>query len=114
MATNCISVGATTPGNRLPGFSNFGNGVDIYAVGNLMTSYDTNGNKVTNWGGTSGAAPVISSICALIVTAKPDITVDEIKQLLLETGYSTNEENQTDDTRIIADAYGCVKKITRF
>lgn len=111
MATNCISVGATTPGNRLPGFSNFGNGVDIYAVGNLMTSYDTNGNKVTNWGGTSGAAPVISSICALLVTAKPDITVDEIKQLLLETGYSTNEENQTDDTRIIADAYGCVKKL---
>lgn len=111
MATNCISVGATTPENRKAPFSNFGDGVDIYTVGNLMTSYNDSGNKVTDWGGTSGAAPVISSICALLVTAKPDITVDEIKQLLLETGYSTNEENQTHDTRIIADAYGCVKKL---
>lgn len=111
MATNCITVGATTPENRLASFSNFGDGVDIYAVGNLMTSYNTSGNKVNDFGGTSGAAPVISSICALLVTAKPDITVDEIKQLLLETGYSTNEENQTHDTRIIADAYGCVKNL---
>lgn len=111
MVENTIVVGATTPENRKPSFSNFGDKVDIYAVGNLMTSYNDYGNKVTNWGGTSGSAPVISSICALLVTAKPDITVDEIKQLLLETGYSTNEENQTDDTRIIADAYGCVKKL---
>ncbi|HBM98843.1 MAG TPA: hypothetical protein DD413_05390, partial [Ruminococcus sp.] len=111
MATNCISVGATTPENRKASFSNFGDGVDIYAVGNLMTSYNTSGYKITDWGGTSGAAPVISSICALLVTAKPDITVDEVKQLLLETGYSTNEENQIHDTRIIADAYGCVKKL---
>ncbi len=111
MATNCISVGATTPGNRKATFSNFGDGVDIYAVGNLMTSYNDSGNTVTDWGGTSGAAPVISSICALLVTAKPDITVDEVKQLLLETGYSTNEENQIHDTRIIADAYGCVKQL---
>lgn len=111
MATNCITVGATTPENRVASFSNFGDGVDIYAVGNLMTSYNTSGNKVNNFGGTSGAAPVISSICALLVTVKPAITVDEIKQLLLETGYSTNEENQTHNTRMIADAYGCVKKL---
>lgn len=111
IATNCIAVGATTPENRIASFSNFGDGVDIYAVGNLMTSYNTSGNKVNNWGGTSGATPVISSICALLVTAKPDITVDEIKQLLLETGYATNEENQNHDTRMIADAYGCVKNL---
>lgn len=111
MVPKCITVGATTPENRKASFSNFGDGVDIYAVGNLMTSYNTSGNKINNWGGTSGAAPVISSICALLVTAKPDITVDEIKQLLLETGYSLNDENENHDTRIAADAYGCVKKL---
>ena len=108
---NVVTVGATTRDNRLPAFSNFGDGIDIYATGTGMTSYDTSGNKVNNWSGTSAATPVISSICALLVTAKPDITVDEIKQFLLETGYSTNEENQTHDTRIIADAYGCIKKL---
>lgn len=111
MVKNVITVGATTPENRKANFSNFGDGVDIYAIGNLMTSYDTSGNKVTNWGGTSGAAPVVSSICALLVTAKPNITVDEIKQLLLETGYALNGENENHDTRIIADAYGCIKKL---
>lgn len=106
-----LTVGATTTVNKLASFSNFGEGVDIYATGRGMTSYDTNGNKVNTWQGTSASAPVISSICALLVTAKPDITVDEIKQLLVETGYSFNEENQSDKDRIIADAYGCVKKL---
>lgn len=111
VAKNCIAVGAATTNNKLASFSNFGEGVDIYATGKSMTSYDTNGNKVNTWEGTSASAPVISSICALLVTAKPDITVDEIKKLLVETGYSFNEENQSDKDRIIADAYGCVKKL---
>lgn len=106
-----LTVGASTQTNKLASFSNFGKGVDIYATGYGMTSYDNNGKITVSWSGTSASAPVISSICALLVTAKPDITVDEIKQLLLETGYSFNEENQSDKDRIIADAYGCVKKL---
>ncbi|MDE5984445.1 MAG: S8 family serine peptidase, partial [Eubacterium sp.] len=108
---NSIAVGAITQKKKITSFSNFGDGVDIYAIGSNMLSYDNNGTKVTNWLGTSAATPVISSICALLITAKPDITVDEIKQLLIETGYSFNEENQSDKDRIIADAYGCVKKL---
>ncbi|MDE6767959.1 MAG: S8 family serine peptidase, partial [Eubacterium sp.] len=103
---NSIAVGAITQKKKITSFSNFGDGVDIYAIGSNMLSYDNNGTKVTNWLGTSAATPVISSICALLITAKPDITVDEIKQLLIETGYSFNEENQSDKDRIIADAYG--------
>ena len=111
IATNCIAVGATTSKNKLTSFSNFGDGVDIYAIGYSMTSYDNNGNKVSDWQGTSAAAPVVSSICALLATAKPNITVEEMKQLLVETGCSFNEENQSDKDRVIADAYGCMKKL---
>ena len=110
MIESAITVGATQQNNRLASFSNFGSGVDIYVAGDFLNSYNNNGSSVT-YSGTSAAAPVISSICALLVTAKPDITVDEIKQLLVETGYSFNEENQSDKDRIIADAYGCVKKL---
>ncbi len=106
-----LTVGATTQSNKLASFSNFGEIVDIYATGYGMTSYDNSGNQVVNWNGTSASTPVISSICALLITAKPDITVNEVKQLLIETGYSTNEENQSDKDRIIADAYGCIKKL---
>lgn len=106
-----LTVGASTQTNKLASFSNFGEGIDIYATGQGMTSYDTSGNEIVTWSGTSASAPVISSICALLVTAKPDITIDEIKKLLLETGYSFNEENQSGKDRIIADAYCCVKKL---
>lgn len=108
---NSITVGALNNFNSKAWFSNFGEWVDIYTIGGTMTSYDENGYKVTNWAGTSAATPVMSAICALLVQAKPDITVDEIKQLLLETGSPTNEENQNDPNRIVADAYGCVKKL---
>ncbi len=108
---NTITVGAVTQTNKLAAFSNFGDGVDIYATGYGLTSYDTSGNKLYSFSGTSAATPVISSICALLVTVKPDITVDKIKQLLVETGYSFSEENQSDKDRIIADAYECVKKL---
>lgn len=107
---NTITVGATASNGTLANFSNFGNGVDIYSSGVYLNSYDTDGNLV-DFSGTSAAAPVISSICALLVTAKPNITVDEIKQLFIDTGYSFNEVNQSDKDRIIADAYGCVKKL---
>ncbi len=110
MVENTISVGAVTQTKRLADFSNYGDCVDIYATGYGMTSYDTSG-KVISWSGTSASAPVVSSICALLITAKSDITVDEIKQLLLDTGYSTNDENITEEHRIIADAYSCVKKL---
>ena len=108
---NAITVGAMDQNKRLSSFSNFGEGVDIYATGEGLTSYDTDGKQVT-WGGTSAATPVISSICALLVMTKPNITVDEVKKLLLETGMSTNEDNQNDAHRVIADAYECIKELT--
>lgn len=107
---NTITVGAVLNNNQIADFNNFGEAIDIYSSGVHLNSYDTSGNLV-DFSGTSAAAPVISSICALLVTAKPDITVNEIKHLLLETGYSFNEENQSEKNRIIADAYGCVKKL---
>lgn len=109
---SAITVGAMDQNKRLSVFSNYGKGVDIYATGEGMTSYDNNGKKVTDWNGTSAATPVISSICALLVMTKPNITINEIKELLLETGMSTNEECQNDPHRIIADAYECIKQLT--
>lgn len=107
---NSITVGSVSSNKKIATSSNFGEAVDIYSFGVYVNSYDNSGGFVT-YSGTSAASPMLCSICALLVTAKPDITVDEIKQLLLETGYSFNEENQSGKDRIIADAYACVKKL---
>lgn len=107
-----ISVGATDTNRRLASFSNYGSLVDIYATGRGLTSWNTYGVVVDNWQGTSAATPVISSICALLLEVKPDITVDEIKSLLVETGIATNEDEMTEVHRYVADAYECVKTLT--
>ena len=112
LCENAITVGAVGPNKVLCSFSNYGKGVDIYATGKSMTTYDVNGFEDTTWSGTSAATPVISSICALLLEIKPDITIDEIKELLIKTGTSTNENEMNDSHRLIADAYGCVKELT--
>ena len=112
LCENAITVGAVDPNRKLCSFSNFGEGVDIYATGKAMVSYNSNGAEYNGWQGTSAATPVVSSICALLLEIKPDITVDEVKELLIETGSATSESDITDDHRVIADAYECVKALT--
>lgn len=107
-----ISVGATDANRRLTSYSNFGSIVDIYATGRGLTSIYPNGATYYNFQGTSAAAPVISSICALLLEIKPELKVDDIKELLLETGTATNEDEMSDEHRLIADAYGCIKELT--
>lgn len=107
---NSIAVGSVMSNRKIAASSNFGEVVDIYSYGVNVNSYDNTGVSTT-FSGTSAASPMVASICALLVTAKPDITVEEIRELLRETGYSTYEENITDEHRLIADAYGCVKKL---
>lgn len=109
---NAITVGAVDHNRRLASYSNFGEGVDIYTTGSGLTSYDTAGVKTDSFNGTSAASPVISSICTLLLEVNPNITVDEIETLLLETGNATNEDLISDEHRLIADAYGCVKALT--
>lgn len=110
MLDNSIAVGAVTSNKRITSFSNFGNAVDVYADGYALNSYDQSGSSKF-FTGTSAASPLVASICSLLLYAKPGITVKEVKQLLLETGYSTNDENISEKHRIIADAYACVKKL---
>lgn len=110
MLDNSIAVGAVTSNKRITSFSNFGNAVDVYADGYALNSYDQSGSSKF-FTGTSAASPLVASICSLLLYAKPGITVKEVKQLLLETGYSTNDENIFEKHRIIADAYACVKKL---
>ncbi len=111
LCANTITVGATDSNRRLASYTNYGNLIDIYVTGSSLISYNSYGQEI-DWSGTSAAAPVISSICALLSEVKADITVDEIKSLLLETGIPTNEEEITETNRYIADAYECVKSLT--
>ena len=106
---NSICVGSSTEGNSITSTSVTGKGVDIYAVGSGCSFIGPDGERYGfSFSGTSAAAPIVSSICAILCSFDQSLTVDEIRNALIETGISTVEENKSEN-RLIADAYGAAK-----
>lgn len=112
MSDRTITVGAVEPDNQKASFSNWGKCIDIYATGTSMITYDTNGKLYTNWRGTSAACPVVSSACAIMISACPDITFDELRTLLVSTGAALNDDNKNAPYEITLDAYAALCELT--
>jgi len=80
---NIISVAASTPHNNLAPFSNYGvKSVDIAAPGMNILSTTLNG-KYRYLNGTSMAAPHVSGAAALLKTYRPNLTPQQMKQVIL-------------------------------
>ena len=85
-ASNWITVGASDRSvgpDLAASFSNYGRqNVDIFAPG--VSIYSTvPGNKYEELDGTSMAAPVVSGVAALVLNYYPDLTVKQLKDVLL-------------------------------
>ncbi|RDI53567.1 S8 family peptidase [Flavobacterium glaciei] len=92
---NFISVGATTAkidSTLVASFSNYGkNNVDLFAPGDRI--YTTMaGNSYGYDSGTSLAAPMVSGTAALIWSYYPKLSVQEVKQIILESGTAYDIE----------------------
>ncbi|MCL7765044.1 S8 family serine peptidase [Polaribacter sp. Z014] len=87
-----IIVGATDRNEKKAQFSNYGEGVDIYAPGvDIYSSIPNQQFKLMD--GTSMASPIISGCVALIKSIDRDISLEEIKKLMKETGKKVNGTN---------------------
>jgi subtilisin family serine protease len=74
---NELSVGALNAGGRLASFSNYGVGVDLAAPGDAILS--TLSGARYGWGeGTSMAAPFVSATAALMLSAAPSLTPEDV------------------------------------
>jgi subtilisin family serine protease len=80
-----INVSATDPTNTKASFSNYGNKSTISAPGVQIYNSLPNG-KYGNLDGTSMAAPVVTGGIALIKSANPSLSFDQIKDLIQSTG----------------------------
>lgn len=82
---NIISVAATDRTDALASFSNYGlNSVQIAAPGkDILTT--ALGNEYELRSGTSMAAPVVAGVAALTLAAHPDLSVDQLRSLLLHS-----------------------------
>ena len=82
-----LAVAATDQSDQVAYFSNRGPqvdvaapGVDIYSTWPWVTGYFTKS-------GTSMAAPHVSGVAALIRSERPDLSVDQIAQIITSTAH---------------------------
>ncbi|GHI01209.1 S8 family peptidase [Neobacillus kokaensis] len=91
-----IAVGATSRLDIVSDYSNYGEGLDLVAPGTEIPSLLPNGN-VTFLSGTSMAAPHVSAVAGLLLAQNPNLTPDEIKQILTETADDVAVEDVNND-----------------
>lgn len=76
---------ATTRPDEITCFSNSGPNLDLLAPGATITSSGRNGG-LSSYGGTSQAAPHAAGAAAILISARPAMTADEVETLLRDTG----------------------------
>lgn len=93
---NTISVGAIGRTGSRASFSNFGTGLDVVAPGVEITTTDREGiagfntaaspgGDITTVDGTSFAAPQVSGIAALILSINPNLTLQQVRNIIQST-----------------------------
>ncbi|MCU7931713.1 MAG: S8 family serine peptidase [Candidatus Thiodiazotropha sp. (ex Codakia rugifera)] len=94
---NCdgvIAVAASTRAAAPAVYSNHGGGIDVSAPGEWILSTHNSGlitpgsDTYTVTSGTSMSAPQVSGVSALLYAIKPDITPDEVEQIISDTARS--------------------------
>lgn len=103
-----LSVGAVNNTGKLADFSrrgpsqwkNAGIKPDLVAPGVQIRSA-LPGGKYASWDGTSGAAPHVSGLAALVLQANPQLSVNELEAIL-----KSNTRNGTDDEYPQTPNYG--------
>lgn len=97
---NILSVASFDKDNVLSTYSNFGQrNVDVVAPGGAMPSdpmfsatlENAQGALFAGMSGTSMAAPVVSGIAAQVWSLQPELTVGELKAILLKAGTAKPE-----------------------
>ena len=85
-----ISVAATEQHKQKFYQSNFGASIDIGAPGNVIVSTQIN-NRYRLLSGTSMATAHVSGVAALIISKRPSLTHQEVRQILISTADPITE-----------------------
>ena len=82
--TNAVAVAATDSADNRASFSNYGDWITLAAPGvSILTT--NNGGGYGYWSGTSFASPITAGLAALVWSANPDLTHQQILEILKST-----------------------------
>ena len=86
---SAITVGSTTSSDARSSFSNWGTCLDIFAPGSSITSAWNTGDTATNTiSGTSMATPHVAGAAALVLSAHPTWTPQQVRDALVNAATS--------------------------
>lgn len=88
---NVLAVAATIQNDNKASFSDHGAWVDVAAPGVSLRSTSRSGGYTTGFGGTSGACPQVAGIAALLYSAKPGTTPNEVRVAIEDTATLLNQ-----------------------
>ncbi len=132
-----ICVGASTSEDEHPDYSNTGPEVTVVApsnggyypivsaraywddgidgeVGAAKWYYGDGidrGSKYQHFGGTSSSTPLVAGICALILSANPNLTAREVKQVLCQTADKIGSPSEYVNGKSLRFGYGRVNAL---
>ncbi|MEP4146194.1 MAG: S8 family serine peptidase [Halioglobus sp.] len=90
---NLLTVGAVDIAGEETSFTSLGN-VDIYANGFEVESYVPGGDRI-NFSGTSMASPQVLNLASKLWALDPTLSVDEVRQLILDGADDKALESRT-------------------
>jgi subtilisin family serine protease len=97
-----ISVGSMGLNGEIASFSQYNDGVDLYAPGESLMVIGPD-NRIGWENGPSFSAAVVSGICANLLAEDPSLTADEVESLLQETSIDFGEAGQYQSKLVQAD-----------
>lgn len=126
-----IAVAASNSRDKKSNYSNFGEAISVCApssgaggwgvtTSDVMGQY-TRGNQTfeagysmgaytDDFGGTSSACPLVAGICALVLSAKPELKAQEVKEIIEGSARRIDADGGSYDERghSVYFGYGCV------
>lgn len=85
-----ITVGATDINDSLASFSNFGSKIDVMAPGvEIRSTSNASDTSYITESGTSLSAPIVSGVAALMLSSRPELTSEQVRQILRNTADDT-------------------------